>query len=416
VQAGPGYGSRPGLPGLVVGRTPVRAPPVAPLARHKRTLRYNRYLMRLPASSRLQSQFAGNAVLLVAVIAILFAADTFLVKASQAESKADAVRSFAQGKSLFARGDYSAALDSIQNALSLERDNRDYSRTFAEVQLAAGKVPDAEATLTDLLQNDSDDGLSSLIMARALAKQGRYADAVSYYHRAIYGHWDQDPAGNRRKARFELIDYLAGHDARQDLLAELLAIEDQATAGHDTSLHIARLFLAAGSPTRAADLFRAILRDNPADVDALVGLGEAEFANGDYRAAQREFSTALHLDPDNREATQRQGLCDEVLALDPSLRGLGAAERFERSRKLVELTWNAASQCFNSTPPNLPQQDLLDRGGKALKERVRISTESEQTETNLDLAEQLWQARRTGCKPGASPNDPLSLVLARLAQ
>jgi tetratricopeptide (TPR) repeat protein len=382
--------------------------------------------MRLPASSRIHPQFAGNAVLLVAVIAVLFAADTFLVKASQAESRAEAARSFAQGNTLFARGDYAAALDRIQNALSLERDNRDYSRTLAEVQLAAGKISDAEATVTDLLQNDSDDGLSSLIMARTLARQGRDADAVSYYHRAVYGHWDRDPAGNRRKARFELIDYLAMHDAKQDLLAELLAVEDQAAKdqaakdqtidGRDTSLRIARLFLAAGSPSRAADLFRALLRNHPGDVDALVGLGEAEFASGDYRAAQREFSTALHLDPDNREATQRQGLCDEVLALDPSLRGLSAAERFRRSRKLVELTWNAASQCFNAIPQNQPRQDLLDRGGKALKQRVLIAHESEETETNLDLAEQLWQSRRTTCKPAASPNDPLSLVLARLAQ
>jgi Flp pilus assembly protein TadD len=139
--------------------------------------------MRFPASSRLHSHLVGNATLIVLVIGVLFATDTFRVKASHSESRATVARSFAQGKTLFARGDYSGALDRIQNALLLERRNRDYSRTLAEVQLAAGQITGAEANLNDLLRNDPTDGLSSLIMARALAKQGRFADAVSYYHR-----------------------------------------------------------------------------------------------------------------------------------------------------------------------------------------------------------------------------------------
>jgi tetratricopeptide (TPR) repeat protein len=354
--------------------------------------------------------------LIALVIAGLFAVDKFLVKASQAESRAAASRSFVQGKALFARGDYSAALDRIQNALSLEHDNRDYSRTLAEVQLAAGQISDAEANLTDLLQADPTDAVSSLIMARALARQGRFTDAVSYYHRAIYGQWDHDPAGNQRTARFELIDFLAMHDAKQDLLAEVLAVEDQAPADRATSLRIGRLFLTAGSPARAADVFRALLRIHPGDVDALVGLGEAEFAAGNHRAAQREFSTALHIDPENREARDRMLLCDEVLALDPSLRGLSTTERFARSRQLLSATLDAATRCFNSTPPNQPEEQLLDRGRQALEKRVRAVREGEESETNLDLAEQLWQARRTACKPAAQPNDPLSLVLTRLAQ
>jgi tetratricopeptide (TPR) repeat protein len=372
--------------------------------------------MRLPASFRFHSQLVGNATLIVLVIGALFAADTFLVNASQSENRAAAASSFAQGESLFARGDYPAALDRIRNSLSLERDNRNYSRTLAEVQLAAGQIIDAEANVNDLLQKDPTDGLSSLIMARALAKQDRFADAVSYYHRAIYGHWEKDPAGNQRKVRFELIDYLAMHDDKQDLLAELLAVQDQAPADRTTSLRIGRLFLAAGSPARAGDVYRGILRDNPRNVDALVGLGKAAFAAANYRAAQREFSTALRLDSENREAAEHLALCDEVLALDPSLRGLGATERFARSRKLVELTLDAATQCFDSTPPNPAQEALLTRGRKVLMEHVRMAQEGDATEANLDLAEQLWQARRITCKAPARPDDPLSLALARLAQ
>ena len=99
-----------------------------------------------------------------------------------------------------------------------------------------------------------------------------------------------------------------------------------------------RLFLLAGSPARAADIFRGMLHDASANADAYAGLGEADFARGDYRAAQRDFQTALRLAPDDQAARQRLDLCNNLLMLDPTVRGLGPAERFRRSLKLVELT------------------------------------------------------------------------------
>jgi hypothetical protein len=81
------------------------------------------------------------------------------------------------------------------------------------------------------------------------------------------------------------------------------------------------------------------LRDKPGDVDALVGLGEAEFAGANYRAAQRDFSAALRLDPEKREAGERLDLSDEVLALDPSLRGLGTAERSSAAANSSKALW-----------------------------------------------------------------------------
>ena len=37
------------------------------------------------------------------------------------------------------------------------------------------------------------------------------------------------------------------------------------------------------------------------------------------------------------------------------------------------------------------------------------------TETDLDLAGQLWQVRKSGCRPAPDPDDPLGLVLAKAA-
>jgi len=168
-----------------------------------------------------------------------------------------------------------------------------------------------------------------------------------------------------------------------------------------------------GISSRAVDVFRGILHDAPANADAYAGLGTAEFARGKYRAAQRDFQTTLRLAPDDQATRRRLDVCNELLMLDPTMRGLGLAERFSRSLKLVELTADEARQCIG--PNQSPElQRLLDTAGTALKAHVSAAHESEASESNLDLSEQLWQARK-GCKSPPAMDSPLALVLARLA-
>jgi tetratricopeptide (TPR) repeat protein len=176
-----------------------------------------------------------------------------------------------------------------------------------------------------------------------------------------------------------------------------------------------RLFLQAGSPTHAADVFREILQDDPENADALTGLGEAEFARGNYREAERDFQAALKSAPDHAEARQMFALANEVLGLDPTIRGLGPTERFRRSLMLLHLTVDDTNRCIGQSPP-AELADLLDRAAMAQKARVSGAQESEAAESNLDLAEQLWQARRTACQPAPAAQSPLALVLARIAQ
>ena len=83
-------------------------------------------------------------------------------------------------------------MDRFKDALEIERANRDYQRPLAQAQLAAGQAADAETTLNDLLLNDSTDGPANLAMGRVLVKEGRIREAISYYHRAVYGQWKDD--------------------------------------------------------------------------------------------------------------------------------------------------------------------------------------------------------------------------------
>jgi tetratricopeptide (TPR) repeat protein len=192
-------------------------------------------------------------------------------------------------------------------------------------------------------------------------------------------------------------------------------LQEQARGDLKTRTRIGRLFLLAGSPARAAEMFREILRDAPASAGAHAGFGDAEFALGNYRAAQRNFQAALRLAPDDQATRQHLDLCDELLALDPTMRGLGPPERFQRSLKLIELTIDDISHCIGQNPsPEL--RVLLDEAGKVLQARVGVARQSEVAESHLDLAEQLWQARKRDCRSAPDSDSPLALVLARLGQ
>ena len=368
------------------------------------------------AKSFIRPSFLGTVVLVFLAIAALLTVDAFLAKMEQAESHAEAARLFDQAKVLMEHGGNDEAIERIRDAIVIERDNRDYQRTLAQAQFAAGKTADAESTLTDLLRTDSSDGLAKPDAGpRPRKKRAGIVEAVSYFHRAVYGQWSQDAAGNRLRARFELIDLLAQHNSKEELLAELLSVQAEAPGDLKTKTRIGQLFLLAGSPARAADVFQGILHDTPNNADAYLGLGEADFARGSYRAAQREFQAALRLAPGSQGALQRLALCNELLMLDPTVRGLGRTERFRRSIKVVGLTLDETSQCVGPDPS--PQtQELFDTAAKVMKARVSAARQADVSESNLDLAERLWQVRQKECKSPPAADTPLALVQARLAQ
>ncbi len=322
---------------------------------------------------------------------------------------------FGEAQALMRRGENVAAIGRLKDALSIQRNNRDYQRSLAQAQLAAGQAEEAEQSLAELLQGDSTDAQANLLMARTLVKQQRLAEAISYFHRAVYGRWSEDSEENRLKVRIELVDLLARLDSKQELLAELLALQAESQGNPGIRMQMGRLFLRAGSPVRAAETFREILRADPANAAAYAGLGNAEFQRANYRAAQRAFLSALRLAPSDQATRESLAVCDRILELDPTIRGLGLKERLRRSRKLVEMTLDAVAHCGVS--PLDPQWEaLIENARKAVKERVRPASEVDVSESNLDLAEELWQVRMKRCKDAPVGNDPLALVISRLTQ
>lgn len=345
-------------------------------------------------------------LIIVFSIAALAVADGFLARTERVETHVEAARLFNTARDLMDRHEYSEAIDRLGDALLIARGNREYQRALAEAQLAAARLGDAQQTLTDILEADSTDGLSNLLLARVLVKKDELNAAISHYHRAIYGEWTSDAARRRLDARLELVGLLARLDRKEELMAELLPLQEAVRDDGQIAPQLGRWFLQAGSPARAEAVFREMIHKQPVDADAHAGAGDAAFAMANYRTARSEFSTAVRLVPENPSFRTKLDLSERVLALDPTVRGLDAKERLRRSTVLVKAVLDEAGHCAPAPDPDL--KVLTERGQAMLKKRVASFEE------NLDLAEELGQTLRHQCKPDAQ--DPLTLVLAKMAQ
>lgn len=357
----------------------------------------------------MRPSFARTLFFVGIVAAGLVVIDSTPARKEGRETAAEANRAFHEGQDRLGKGDPAGAIGLFREAIANARDNRDYPLALGEAQIREGQFADAETTLNGLLQADSLAGPPNLAMARVCAKEGRFPEAISYYHRAVYSQWKTAPTTNEVMVRFELADLLAARNSRAELLAELLPLDDMTKQDADARTKLARLYLAAGSPARAAAIFRDLIHTHPQDAQAHEGLGEADFARGNYSAARTGFLDALRLRPDDSETRKKLERCDEILELDPMARGLSGRERYLRSLRVLQMVADKADSCLTGE-----QADPLAEARTALEAHVTAAGQSDAVEANLALATRLWQAEKMHCPITNSLADQaLQLVLAR---
>jgi Tfp pilus assembly protein PilF len=351
--------------------------------------------------------FVGTFALMTAAIAGLLSLDLFLARIDRRESAAHAANVYSEGVSLLAQHRAAEADERFATAVAIDRANTSYALALAEARLEEGKIVEAEATLRLLLERAENDGAVNLVMARTLLRSDRTEAAKAYYHRAIFGRWGADSVARRRDARFELIDLLARRGSQHELLAELLPLEGTSPDSVAIRERVAILFIVAGSPARAVSAFRDVLRRDPHNADARAGVGNAEMALGNFRLARSDFAEALRLRPGDTVFVGRLASVDSVMALDPTARGIGSAERFARSRLLLERTLAAVTQCGQAATP------LTTAARGLLGASVAVTRREPAADSMVTLATSVWSARPPAC---ASTDTALRLLHARLSQ
>jgi tetratricopeptide (TPR) repeat protein len=310
------------------------------------------------------------------------------------------------------------------------------------------RTAEAETHLAQLLEFDPVDGEANLLLARINAGRGAIAETEAFYQRAIYGRWAAEPAARRLAARFELIEWLVQMGAVAPARAEQLRLQAEVPDVPFLQLQLARRMLALGQPAPAAAILRRELARRP-DASVAADLAKAEMDMGRFVEARAAVRRALNLDARDKQSRDRLVQINDVLALDPTLRGLPDAERFRRAQLLLRRAHQDLLSCTvlanGGTPSSpthagdlagalstaeillededalAPQVSRLADAQKAEVQKPTVSaspgatprpTVQERIDARLTAAEALWNARVARC--GAA-SGPLAWIFDRVA-
>jgi tetratricopeptide (TPR) repeat protein len=212
--------------------------------------------------------------------------------------------------------------------------------------------------------------------------------------------------------RLELVELLASRGEKEELLAELLALEGEAQGKTAILKQIAHLYQVAGSPARGANVYRELIQSDPDDINAYEGLGGDELALGDYHAAMAAFLNANRRSPGDRTIQRDIALLNAMATIDPTPRRLSSAEKFARSTQILKLTRDALNGCAKTDDA----RRMVDECDKVLEKKAPPHVTNELAEARLALAEQLWQARIKTCGTSTSEDEhALQLIMTKLA-
>jgi predicted Zn-dependent protease len=358
------------------------------------------------------SVFVGTIATVALLIAALLSLDLFLARLDRSESAGRAAGEYADGVAALRAGRASDAAEHFGIAVGIDRTNVDYSLGLAEAMLQEGRTMDAESTLRTLVDRAENDGAVNLAMAHVMMREGRFEDAKGFLHRAVFGRWAADSVERRNDARFELIDLLVRRGPPAELLAELLPLEAVSPDSVALRQRLGDLFMVAGSPARAANMFRDVLRQDPNNGEAYAGMGRAALALGNLRTARDDFAEAARLLPDDARIASRLALVDTVLALDPTARGVESQDRLSRSRALLARTIAVVAPCAGQSAVLDSAQALLAPSATRGRGRSRTAPDAE---VLMEAASDVWASRPVTCD-AAERDEALRLLISRLTQ
>ena len=352
---------------------------------------------------------------LLAVFGVLFFLGVAgLSRAYHAQREALGNRWFNRGVADLQARRYDSAMTEFRSALLYSRDNYDYQLDLAEALIGLGRTVEAYSYLVNLWEQEPENGLVNLELARIAAQRGQTEQAQRYYHNAIYAVWPGDQEAKRRETRLELIEYLLSINAKAQAQAELIALEEN--LGEDPALQrrVGDLFLRAQDYEHALAAYRVSLRFDRPNEAALAGAGWAAFQFGRYSLAERYLQAAVAENRNDTQSAERLKTTQLVLRMDPFRLQISAVER---ARIVVEAFASAGRRLSSCATPKSSaeatalQPSLADDWAKM---KPRIS--EQELRRNPDLVEQAMGLvfeieRQTSATCGTATGEDLALLL-----
>lgn len=366
-------------------------------------------------------------ILLVLTLAAVtgFAGVGHLVTRFTANQHSRGRKLYAQGLSAASAGRYEDAISAFRAALTCDPANSQYQLSLARALRDSNdprRLDEAESYLVALWQRTPQDAAVNLALARVAAHRGSIEDATRYYHNAMYGVWNADPDGNRRRARIELIEFLLKKGAPERAEPELMALATSLPPDPNEHLQAAQLFAQARDNSGALGQYEEVLRLDPANAAALAGAGDANYRSGNYATAERYLEDAVKTDSQDASSRQLLASSEEILRASPFNSHISDAERNRRitaafSRAEQRLTECAQQKGINLTPgPGAvssasPLTALQSRwtATKPDLDLLNSPAESALPDTIMDVVFQIEQQTATIC--GQPQGTDLALLL-----
>ena len=367
-----------------------------------------------------------NTLLLLSflVLIILFVITSFAVKAYRAKERALARQWYVSGERELTAGHAEAALGDFRSALVYSPNDSLVQLQLAHALAAASHLPEAHAYLLGLWEREPGDGTVNLELARLEADLDSVPEAVQYYHDAIYGQWNDDPAEHRRRARLELAEFLLHIGQRAQAQAELIALTADLPSDPVLETQVATLLLKTGEYEHAAPLFRQALRLRPNYTPALEGVAEASFEMRNYRDARRYLARAKRVGAISVHSQSLLETATLILESDPLAPRLTGQERASRALLAFTQSMERLSGCAAAhgvSFENGPQQSDLQKTyalALALRPKVRERNLARDPDLLLKVTDMVFEIEKVTERACGEPQgvDLALLLLSRLQE
>jgi len=364
--------------------------------------------------ARRETVLLGSFALLIILFAITGLADR-MYKSKQ-ESLAD--EWFERGERALEAGEAEQALEDFRTALAYQPDNTLFRLRLAQALVAGHRLDEARSHLLTLWRDEPGSGTVNLELARLAVEEGKTQEALRYFHNAIYGVWEQNPAAQRRDVRLELCQFLVRVRALPQAQSELIALA--AVLPRDTTWHarVADLFMSADDLPRAFAEYRTALEIDRHNPQAVLGAGEVAYRMEDFRQALPYLERAARLENASRRAKDLLETTRLIVSLDPYERRLTRAEAnrrtldgFETASARLEKCAKSSSSSGQAPPPFLGLSDLSERV-RRLRHRARPGVLDRNPQVRAELIELISEIEEQTARTCGAPSGPnLALLL-----
>jgi len=361
------------------------------------------------------------------LLAILFAITATLARTYHSREEGLASEWLQKGNTDLSGGKPAQAFEDFRNSLFYGPENPDVQLRLAEVLLADGRFSEARSYLLNLWDRAPGSGQVNLDLARASMNMGDLDQAIRYFHGAIFGSWEKEPAIERRKVRLELCEFLLSHRMTSDAQAEIagLAVDTPAENGALREEN-GRLFSRAGDPAKALPEFEAALRDDPLQSQWLGAAGQAAFDAGDFLKAETYFSRAEREDPSN-EIHSSLLLVRSLLGNDPYMPGLSDEEQgsriwrdfkqgLERLRHCTGTEASSTSSGSSSADSSGTDLQELSQDAQELQKRINqvsLGKNPEMRNEAMRMVSRMEETTYSACGPATSMDQALKMIVKR---